>query len=343
MLNNNDYSKISPEIQNIMNALNVHLQWRSKNGPPRGHLVYHPSSFGRCLRKMQYELYEEMGYIKGEHDKKSNETLRIFDTGHSMHNRWANYFSDIGVLRGYWHCKNKMCYVFKDDGSLLLNDICNSKEFYQKHGSRKYGYDNLIGCHKPKSCVCGCSDFDYHEISVENSDLNFHGHADQILDFSNFDVSLYKTGNPVDILFNPKDLPKYPIVVDMKTINSRDFDGKLQEKMHFEYKVQLTIYINILKLEKGVLIYENKDNSRVKIFEVNKNPELWKKIQEQASTMKSMIDSKKLPPPRPKAKSSIECRYCPFKSKCHGEDGTKSIWDHPDLSELREKFYGDFE
>lgn len=338
-----DDNKNSVSIQNIMNVLNTHLQWKSKNGPPRSHLVYHPSAFGRCLRKMQYELFEEKGLIKGSYEKKSNETLRIFDTGHSMHSRWAHYFAEIGVLRGYWHCKNKSCYLWSDNGKITETNIEDISEFYQKNGSRKYGYDNLIGCLKPQKCVCGCSDFEYHEILVEDKSLNFHGHADQVLDFSNFDASLYKTGNPVDVLFDINSLPKKPIVIDMKTINSRDFENKIEYKMHFEYKVQLVIYINILGLDQGVLIYENKDNSRVKIFEIQKNIELWKKIQEQASMMKSMIDTKKLPPPRPTLKSCIECRYCPFKSKCHGEDGSNSIWDRPDLEELRQKFYGNFD
>lgn len=338
---------VSVPIQNIMNVVNTHLQWKQLNGPPRSNLVYHPSSFGKCLRKEQYKLFEEKGWIEGDKEKKTNEVLRIFDTGHTMHHRWAKYFEDIGVLRGRWHCSNPTCYLWNDNGNFDVEKLQTSgmdvDNILKTLHTRKYGYDELIGCFKPKKCVCGSTHFNYHEVAVVAKELNFEGHADMILDFSNFKSDMYQEGKKVKILFNLEDLPQKPVVIDMKTINTQDFQNKVQQKMHFEYKVQLTIYINILGLEQGVLIYENKDNCRVRVFEVHKNPKMWDKIKSQASLMKQMIDYKRLPPPRPTTKTDRECRYCSFRSKCHGEDGSKSIWDHPNLDKLREEFYGNFD
>jgi hypothetical protein len=99
------------EVTNVLNVLNTYLKWKSLNGPPRGYLKYHPSSFGSCLRKAQYQRYTDMGLINVQKEAVEPKSIRIFDTGHSMHARWAQYFEDIGVLRGVWECTNPDCKI----------------------------------------------------------------------------------------------------------------------------------------------------------------------------------------------------------------------------------------
>ena len=36
-----------------------------------------------------------------------------------MHARWAKYFQDIGVLRGYWSCRNQCCHLWDDKGQFI--------------------------------------------------------------------------------------------------------------------------------------------------------------------------------------------------------------------------------
>lgn len=333
-----------PEVTNIMNVINTHLRWKSINGAPRGHEVFHPSAFGGCLRRMQMQRYAERGFIKAEEEVKDPKTLRIFDTGHSLHARWAKYFEDVGVLRGVWECKNPCCFLWDDNGK-YAGDHDSCPFVVGEHGGitkdapkkpRVYGRDNKLGCFKPKACACGHSEFEYHEITVEDKSLNFRGHCDQILDFSNFDPDKYKQGNAVDVLFKKEELPQKPIVLDMKSINSFNFKSKLEHGPSLVYRTQLVIYCNILDLEYGVLVYENKDDSSTKIYKVDRNVEMWKKITEQASFMNEMVNEKMLPPPRPISKDDYECRYCEFQSMCH----SSKIWDDPNLLQKRLKFYG---
>lgn len=322
-----------PEVTNLINLIDTHSNWVNKNGPPRGYEVYHPSAFGSCLRKMQYQRYAERGYIKCEEISPDPRMCRIWDTGHSMHDRWAKYFEDIGVLRGVWECMNPYCSYYDENGNYAGPE-------YSEDKPKKYGLDNKIGCFKPKSCDrCGCDKFKYHEVSVIDESLNFRGHADQILDFSNFDPNIYNKGNPVPVLFKKSDLPKKPIVIDMKTVNSFKFKSKLKSQPDFHYKVQITIYVNILDLDYGVIIYENKDDCSTKVYQVGKNPEIWEKVQEQAIKMNSMVDKKLLPPPRPDTKDSFDCKYCEFSSICHGS----KVWNDPNLGAKRADFYGSFE
>ncbi len=333
-----------PEVSNIMNVVNTWLQWKSINGPARGYSVFHPSAFGGCLRRMQYQKYAEMGFISVEEEIKDPKTIRIFDTGHSLHERWATYFEHIGVLRGVWECANECCGLWDNDGryignkescAFLQNDVPGVGKMLIP-SPRVYGKENKIGVFKPEKCSCGSKNFTYHEITVEDKQLNFRGHCDQILDFSNFDPNRFKQGNPVDVLFRAEDLPKKPIVLDMKSINSFSFKNKLEHGPSLVYKTQLVIYCNILDLDYGVLVYENKDDASTKIYKVDRDVNWWNHIKRQASDMNEMVSDKLLPPPRPSSQNSSDCKYCEFQSICH----KSKIWDDPALSDKRLKFYG---
>jgi len=327
-----------PEVTNIMNVLNTFLKWKSLNGPPRGYTSYHPSSFGGCLRKAQYQRYMDMGLVKAEAAEQEPKTVRIFDTGHSMHSRWAHYFEQIGVLRGVWECANECCHLWDDKGEFIVGNPGIENPALPRKG-RMYGLDNKIGCFRPKVCVCGNTKFRYHEITVEDKELNFHGHCDQILDFSQFDPGMFAKGNKVDVLFRAEDLPKKPVVLDMKSINSFSFKSKLEMGPSLVYRTQLVIYCNLLDLDFGVLIYENKDDSNTKIYKIDRNPEMWLKIKDQASKMNEMVEDKLLPPPRPVSKEDFDCRYCEFQSICHNS----KAWQDPELLQKRLKFYGTLE
>jgi hypothetical protein len=329
-----------PEVTNVMNVLNTFLKWKNLNGPPRGYSSYHPSSFGGCLRKVQYQRYSDQGLITPDKGDVEPKTVRIFDTGHSMHARWSHYFAEIGVLRGIWQCANECCHLWDNDGNyhpdILQRDGLKVPEVVANFKPRMYGLDNKLGCFKPKECVCGNDKFHYHEITVQDKELNFYGHCDQILDFSKFDPAMFSQGNAVDVLFRVEDLPKKPIVLDMKSINSYSFKSKLENGPSLVYKTQLVIYSNILDLDYGILIYENKDDSSTKIYKVERNPEMWLKIKEQAYKLNEMSKDKLLPPPRPLSKDSYDCRYCEFQSICH----SSKAWSDPDLMQKRLKFYG---
>ena len=343
------FLKQPTEVQALSNVLNTYLRWKSLNGPPRGYEIYHPSAFGSCLRRMQYQRYAERGHIEVAPIAHEAKTVRIFDSGHSMHDRWAKYWEEIGVLRGIWECKNPCCRLWDDEGN-YKGDSDSCPFVVPEHGGkpsdeplsppRKYGKEDKLGAFKPERCVCGCQDFEYHEITVYDKELNFRGHVDQIIDFSKFPGGkTYKEGRPVKVLFKDEDLPKEPIVVDMKSINAFGFKTKLEDgAAPFGYRVQVNIYLHLLDLQCGVLYFENKDNSGTRLVHVPRDPDLWEKIKEQARTMTDMVDDLLLPPPRPKGQGEFECRNCEFQSICH----SSGIWEDPNLAEKRLKFYGGF-
>jgi len=335
---NDNFFVVPPEISAITGVVDTYARWKHARGGPRGFEIYHPSAFGKCLRLMQYLRYEQRGLLKSKPEDIGSKLVRLFDKGHNMHERWTRYFEEIGVLRGVWQCTNPMCGFFNDrDVDGISNPSLKSNvnfDISTVAPPRRFGRDQKIGCFKPKECCCGNRDFKYQEIAVKDKDLNLYGHADMILDFSEFDKEMFLG---TSLAFDVDHLPKTPVVIDMKTMNDYRFQQLMRKGPGLDYRIQLVIYANVLDLDYGVLIYENKNNSILATYKIDKDTDLiFSQIKQQAETMNNMTDLKLLPPPRPAEKDDYECSHCSFKSICHNS----KIWDDPDLHKKRKNFYG---
>lgn len=332
------YEDYTPkEVSSLMGLIDTYRRWehyRVRND--RKYVHYHPSEWGKCLRQQQYKHYVELGYIKAEFAPFSSKILRLFDKGHNMHNRWTNYFDNIGnVLLGRWRCKNSLCSLFNSEGEMKSASSEELSEVYKNDKRRIYGNKKPI--FKPEKCVCGCTEFNYEETVVEDKLLNFRGRADMILNCENLDIEKFKE---VDITFDTRFLPskEMKVVGDFKTINSRGLTNQLDKKgPHKSYLIQLTIYTHILGCDYGLLMYECKDNSEMRWYMVPRNEEWWEIIKYQAKKMIDIASSKQLPPPRPMKSDCYECMNCGFRSMCK----KSSIWKKENLNEIRRKFYKD--
>jgi hypothetical protein len=112
------------EIQSLIGLVDTYKRWINfTNKDKRNYKHYHPSEWGKCGRAQQYKHYVELGFIKVEFQENDSQTLRLFDKGHNMHNRWADYFIDIGILRGCWKCNNMGCFLFDDNGEFVFRQI----------------------------------------------------------------------------------------------------------------------------------------------------------------------------------------------------------------------------
>lgn len=332
------------EVSSIMGLIDTYLRHKAEvvDFGKRSYAYYHPSEWGKCLRMQQYKHYAHLGMLEVEPKAFDSRMLRLFDKGHNMHERWTRYFSDIGVLKGHWRCKNQACKLFDNDGNIrqLTNE---QKEKMYAGNPRVYGVEEKLGIFRPDKCVCGCTEFDYEENCVIAKDLNIQGHCDLIIDCTNLKEDIFKG---VRETFSRNYLPKdgQVVVGDMKTISSSAWKNQLERKgPHPYYLIQLTCYAHILDCDYGLLMYENKDNSEMKWYKVERNDEWWEAIQWQAKTMQEMAKSTdangktapKLPPPRPATKSSYDCRNCDFKTICHNSN----IWDKSNLEDMRKQFY----
>ena len=102
-------------------------------------------------------------------------------------------------------------------------------------------------------------------------------------------------------------------VLEIKSINAKGFAGELPKKEHV---VQTMMYIHLLGLRGGVILYENKDTQELKEFYMALDNEVVEKTLEKVKSVLSYISKKQIPPRR-----YHFCDYCAFHSLCYeGED-----------------------
>jgi|19_taG_2_1085344.scaffolds.fasta_scaffold01304_7 beta-galactosidase/beta-glucuronidase len=333
------------EVSEMQGLIETYMRWKMTQDGPRGYTIFHPSAFGGCLRQMQYEYFHEneLGDVEKVPQDIGGRVSRIFGNGDGMHFRWSKYWEDIGILKGVWECKNNICRAFDNSGEMVTNPKkLVTEKWKEEDKPRRYGLKELTGVLKPEKCVCGHNRFRYHEKTVVSEECNFRGHVDLILDFNNLDDERFED---VKKYYNAEKLPKTTIVADMKSINSNGWRYIDKNGPSLKYKIQLTIYANLLDVDFGWLIYENKDTQDVLSFKIPKSTEtVWKEVKLQAKKMMAMQNFKTqdgdtkhlLPPPRPLKKDSSECNYCEFKKQCHAS----KVWKDPRLNDKRKNFYG---
>ena len=60
----------------------------------------------------------------------------------------------------------------------------------------------------------------------------------------------------------------------LKSINARGF-GALNKGPKAEHEIQLQIYLNLLPMEYGIILYENKNDQKLKSFLIQKDISVW--------------------------------------------------------------------
>jgi len=109
-----------------------------------------------------------------------------------------------------------------------------------------------------------------HEVPVRISNPPIHGRIDFVL---------RKKREEDNRLEN--------FLLELKTINNLGF-GNLNGPQHHHY-VQLQVYLNIMGLDTGVVLYECKDNQRLKAFDVTRDQVLWEQILQRCQKVQNMI------------------------------------------------------
>lgn len=104
-----------------------------------------------------------------------------------------------------------------------------------------------------------------------------------------------------------------PYVLELKSINSYGF--KKLEAPKPEHIKQLMLYLHFFKIQKGIFIYENKDNQDLKEFHISYDKEMAEKLIENFRITKHLIDENILPPV-PANIDEWECRFCDFFDEC---------------------------
>lgn len=252
---------------------------------PRRYDIFHPSAWGSCLRKVAYQYYnEKFDFLKRKPYDVDLRMERIFDNGHGVHARWQDYLDNAGILRGLWRCPNPACGKVHGKGE-------------------KLGIFNPARVDPDFRCDCGnTEELLYDELTVESDPkYNFKGNVDAIVDVSGTKSA---TGQDFDVF-----------VVDFKSMKDNLFVELDHPK--WEHIVQTNIYMWLLDLPAAVVVYENKNDQKIKEMLVPRDESLIERIKSEAEWLARVLESGKMPP-RPDGffKSKFPCRFCEFVDHC---------------------------
>ena len=93
------------------------------------------------------------------------------------------------------------------------------------------------------------------------------------------------------------------IGLELKSINDKGFEA-LKNRPKREHTVQLQIYLHILQLPYGVVLYENKNNKKLKAFGMLPDPDIWAQVLKKCEDVMLMME----PPSRCSGPQWCNCR-----------------------------------
>jgi len=118
------------------------------------------------------------------------------------------------------------------------------------------------------------------------------------------------SGRADAILSDGKDL----YVLDIKSMNSMVFRNLKEPKE--ENMDQIQLYLHYFKVQKGILLYVNKDTQELKEFEVAYDKNRAEVLLRGLSGIKIKIDANIIPDRILGYPDDWQCRYCQFKEIC---------------------------
>jgi|LSQX01.2.fsa_nt_gb CRISPR/Cas system-associated exonuclease Cas4 (RecB family) len=100
-------------------------------------------------------------------------------------------------------------------------------------------------------------------------------------------------------------------IIEIKTISAKGFRYLTEPKA--PHYAQLQLYMYLAGVHQGILLYECKDDQRMKEFRVQYDEKFAKELVQKVKFVNECVAKNELPP-KPFSKSSFECRYCPYRN-----------------------------
>ena len=101
------------------------------------------------------------------------------------------------------------------------------------------------------------------------------------------------------------------VVLELKSINDKGFKN-LRGKPKREHLIQLQLYLHLLKMERGIVLYENKNDQKLKAFQVKRSAKEWNALVKRCTEIQDAIS---IP------ESCTGAVWCACRKYKEGEDG----------------------
>jgi hypothetical protein len=103
------------------------------------------------------------------------------------------------------------------------------------------------------------------------------------------------------------DLEGKRFLIELKTINVRGWDEDIKEHAKPEHDMQLQMYLNMMDVENGAVLYENKNTFDIRLYDVKRDPAIYEAMLER---LQNIIEMPSLPNLSDWA-DIHNTRYCP--------------------------------
>jgi len=113
-------------------------------------------------------------------------------------------------------------------------------------------------------------------------------------------------------------------VLDVKSMNSMIFRKLIAPKEDNVNQIQL--YLHFFEIQKGILLYVDKNTLSLKEFVINYDPVLAHTLLNSLQDLKTKIDSDIIPQRLGDYPNNSQCRYCQFKDICTMAAGGEMDW-----------------
>ena len=254
---------------------------------------------------------------KPENDIDVNAVIQQIQSGYMVgqdpKHQKKKTFAPSGLIYGHGECPRYWYHAF--DGVVFESTNTPFSVANMSNGSLSHGriQDALLKSGIAKKFVDEDGK-DTTEFKIISNDPPIYGWADGMIDWNNEEF-----------------------VIEIKTVSNEGFEYiKKTNKAKTYHIAQLLIYMKILKMSNGLMIYENKNNYELFIVPISVNDHYRKWIDTTFDWMKNVKQAwqdRQLPQKNYRSNSKI-CKGCPIQKACAlSEPGVIKIGSLEQLSE----------
>lgn len=290
-----DFRKTFRSDSPLLGAVERFVVQRAMEDNGRERHAIHPSELANrhnCLRQMYYRIVDTP-----EEVSEANVTFwreRIFAEGHLIHEKWQQWFWDMGELWGFYECL-----------------VCDERWWAKSP-------QECAKCAAPRRKLV------YREVPIENAEHMIVGHADGEFDSGLIEIKSIGTGTL---------RVEAPGFYDKLQSGEWDLQKVWNEiKRPLPSHVRQGMLYSFCRDRKPVtFIYECKWNQAVKEFTVSYSEDIVAPMLDACLDIKYAVE-KRRPVGRPQwaDPEASACKACPYKRTCYdevsGEKPARSKW-----------------
>lgn len=281
----------------IIKDLDLYLFSLNEEDNDRAIDVNAPSQIGKCLRQRFYAR------TQAERDSNAIDarTRRIFDNGTKTHERLQAYLAEQGmllmdeipVLNQYYNIQGHT------DGLLAISKV--EKAILEIKSINSNGFSQLKDA-KEEHKQQGLS----YVYCVEERRKELH---ELYPDFESFEADKAKL---------MKEYAKH--YQHLKGGRKHTREEKIQFQCELHYRMDSILMNTKVPITKVIFLYENKDNQELKEYCVSsrdaKSQTVMTEVLGDCAKLNEYVLKGKVPARPYTAKSSMECRFCPYAIEC---------------------------